>query len=112
MNNIFENAKFGDKFLTRDGRMMLYLRKMPDNNDFHEVLDSDINIEHFHSNGQYCKEYPLPCDIIYEWQEPIDEEELNKKAILDIAKLVLKDEEIVATKLWKAGYRKAKGYEI
>lgn len=106
--NIFENAKFGDKFRTRDGRMMLYLRQMPDNSDFHEVLDSDINIEHFHSNGQYSENYPFPCDIVSEWQESINEEELDRLAMNEIDRMALTNEEITATKLYKAGYRKAK----
>lgn len=109
MKNIFENAKFGDKFRTRDGRMMLYLRKMPDNSDFHEVLDCYINIERFHSNGQYCERYPLPCDIVSEWQEEIDEEKLDELACKHTESMNIPCRyKETALESYKAGYRKAK----
>lgn len=66
MKNIFDNAYFGKQYKTRDGRKMIYLMPCPEG-EMHKLLDEDINIEHFHKNGQYAELYPLPCDIISEW---------------------------------------------
>ena len=76
--NLFENAKFGDKFRTRDGRMAIY--------NYHSIRGwHDIIIEgkgrsyHFadHCNGiirlpqnpdpdiDYCH----PIDIVGKWEE-------------------------------------------
>lgn len=115
MNNIFENAYFGKAYKTRDGRKMIYLIPCP-GGEMHKLLDEDINIEHLHKNGQYAKLYPLPCDIVSEWQEPVDEEELNKLALKEYAEwaLPLKEDEYILdehTKMqieaFKVGYRKS-----
>ena len=79
--NIFENAKFGDKFRTRDGRMAIYLGEshhqelaVHDGDDYYDVYKD------YNSDGTYDANDMKILDIVSEWQEPIDEEELEKMA--------------------------------
>lgn len=82
MSNLFENAKFGDKFRTRDGRMAIFLQKYKVSEFRYEFA-----IEDYDEGRRFylCKEdgsfFHKECgeDIIGKWQE-INEEELDKLA--------------------------------
>lgn len=64
MENIFENASFGDRFKTRDGRLAVYLRKIDGNKDRPHELALYIGhphlkymIEEFHDDGHLQYDY-------------------------------------------------------
>lgn len=132
MNNIFENAEFGDKFRTRDGRKFVYFGKVPSLESlecaYEGLAEHNGLMTYYNEEGKslYCK-YDLPGmdassvdfgqvnseedsidDIIGKWQEPINEEELAKLATLEVNKMEIFDNNITATDIYKAGYRKAK----
>lgn len=102
MDKIFENAKFGDCFKTRDGRKFVYLGEVKSlfghNSSIQGMIEDDDILTYYNSEGKslYC-EYngsainafdidfsQLNCDedcetdIVSEWT--IDEEELDKLA--------------------------------
>lgn len=108
MKNIFENAYFGKSYKTRDGKKAIYhgskkykssdgkvwtyhyLMIEPENVD---VFGEDMVINHYdayiNDNGigrfanlKYYKDSGVNAkyDIISEWKEPINEEELDKLA--------------------------------
>ena len=102
MDKIFENAKFGDCFKTRDGRKFVYLGEVKSlfghNSAIQGMIEDDDILTYYNSEGKslYC-EYngsainafaidfsQLNCDedcetdIVSEWT--IDEEELDKLA--------------------------------
>lgn len=112
MSNIFENAKFGDKFRTRDGRMAIYwVKAEPDYNAL--ILD---DCEVICNNEGKEIHYFASCnmDIASRWQEEINEEELDELANEDAEKAyILKDSNYnlwyLVTETFKRGYRKAKG---
>lgn len=121
---LFENAYFGKPYKTRDGRKALYL------DSFYRLTGEKnvLALEHMEDNLLYVfpdgiyepkdaingrKENPI--DIVSEWQEPINEEELNELAYISFPKLYIpiSGEGIVDTnedyrEAFKAGYRKAK----
>lgn len=126
MNNIFENAKFGDKFVTRDGRMAIivgvYCRVVS------AVLENDWEMVHYYSRNDNGKlNYLFPeKDIVDKWQEEINEEELDRLAKQEGLHLVgfnglnlltqrnkdhadLHNVYELMEMMYKAGYRKAKG---
>lgn len=83
MDNIFENAKFGDKFRTRDGRMAVYICEYPNDDTYRYI----VHVKGYYKSELYCwlgktnmhaedRQY----DIVGKWQEPINEEELDKLA--------------------------------
>jgi hypothetical protein len=110
--NIFENAKFGDKFRTRDGRRAIYGFTVDER---HILIVEDFSaVFRFDDSG--VSNYPNDkIDIVGKWQDPINEEELDKIAIDDIFKVLNQDYldgKISFNKIkeiYKAGYRKAKG---
>lgn len=112
MKNIFENAYFGKAYKTRDGRKALFSRKDGDTFD----LETEDSYNPVRSDGSflYTKEgYESNSDIVSEWQEEINEEELDKLAREDAEKAyVLKDSNYnlwyLVTETFKRGYRKAK----
>lgn len=68
--NIFENAKFGDKFRTRDGRMAIYNGRSIDR--YWLIVERHPwNIIGFNSCGRHSG-LEEDIDIISEWQEPIN----------------------------------------
>lgn len=113
MENMFENAYFGRSYKTRDGRKTIYLGEseyfelaVSDGDDYYYTLNYNFKgepIEHLSSND----------DIVSEWQEEIDEEELDELAINLIYEILddFQDGEKVTFNLLKdlvkAGYRKA-----
>lgn len=78
MNNIFENAYFGKAYKTRDGRKAIYLGCR---DSFHILSPQDYNgIIAYKENGLVCEGEEQELDIVSEWQEEINEEELHKLA--------------------------------
>lgn len=82
MENIFKNAYFGKPYRTRSGEKALYSH-YDDNYNLHELftysqfvwVDNEgfVDEEHLELND--------PNDIVSEWQEEINEVELDKLAI-------------------------------
>ena len=126
--NIFENAKFGDKFRTRDGRKAIYNGRSIDR--YWLIVERHPwNMIGFNSCGRHSG-LEEDIDIISEWQEEINEEELDRLAKqekmhfvrfkecngLDL--LSKRNKEYadlhniyeLMEKMYKAGYRKAKGF--
>ena len=107
-NKLFENAKFGDRFVTRDGRNALYLSK-----DEYAMLFAvegcNCVIACYHDGTMM---YPCDSDydIISRYVEPIDEEELDEIA-KEYEKNYPMDDPCYSYYCYdgfKAGYRKAK----
>lgn len=74
MKKIFEDAYFGKVYKTRDGRKAIYV------GGYRCVIETDTNhLFRFRSNGMY-EGWSTSLDIVSEWQEPIDEEELGELA--------------------------------
>lgn len=121
--NIFKNAKFGDKYRTRDGRKAIFLQ-------FDTIVDEDGkdigNLAYVYTiqDGEYCvnmygydadinvvPDTNMGYDIVGEWHEEINEEELDKLAhSLEVQQLLTVPwddcyEECV--ECFKSGYRKA-----
>lgn len=75
--NIFEGAKFGDRFKTRNGRMAIY--GFPEDERHVLIVENFGAVFRYKDNG--VSNYPNDkIDIIGKWQEPIDEEELDRLA--------------------------------
>lgn len=81
--NIFENAYFGKPYKTRDGRKALYIgeisRDITDNP--HRLVLSVIEDIFVMDDGRlsYLKEYSY--DIVSEWQESINEENIKRLCV-------------------------------
>lgn len=75
MSNIFEGAKFGDAFKTKDGRKAIY--DGYENNYRFLILDGGFDI--------ICNDDGIDTindnDIVGRWVEPIDEKTLNDMAV-------------------------------
>lgn len=76
MKNIFENAQFGDKFRTRDGQKVRYCGKQV----LMYICELDGVLIDFFSDGTYCNSGETNLDIVSEWQEIINDEELEMLA--------------------------------
>lgn len=104
MNNIFENAYFGKPYKTRDGKKAIYIYYGPD------VQHPFINYHHLIYDGQNqivaITNYE---EIISEWQEEINEEELDKFAEESSPRVGKLDNIFSYKEGFKEGYRKAKG---
>ena len=55
MKNIFEDAKFGDKFLTRGGQVVVYWHYKPDDeyDMLHYVIFEDGGWAHYRDDGYW-----------------------------------------------------------
>lgn len=122
--NIFENAKFGDKFRTRDGRMAIfaidirmvkYASGFGDlENPFLLIIDGEATAIRYYSNGKLYKsdKFKVEIDIISKWEEPVDEEELTQLSIDSVKKSLFSNpnrSDFTAYMCgFAAGYRKAK----
>ena len=118
MLNIYENAYFGKPYKTRDGRKALFSRKDGDTFD----LETEDSYNPVRSDGSflYTREgYDSDNDIVSEWQEEINEEELDRLATIEgakaIAHFVNREQSKFAyewadlvKEAYKAGYHKAK----
>lgn len=90
MNNIFENTYFGKVFKTRNGRKAIFYkgvftRARKESNYVTLLLEeSDDLIQGFHTyklDGT-AHDGHTHLDIISEWNNPIDEEELDELAMI------------------------------
>lgn len=78
---IFSNTKFGDKFRTRDGRMALYISEELGVHFLY--VEGEDELDEFDHHGLFYDSYGgklTSFDIIDKWQEPINEEELDRLA--------------------------------
>ena len=110
--NIFENSYFGKPYKTRDGRKALYLY------DYKCWIENDKDYTEYYPDGKWFQANIEHClDIISEWQESIDEKELDELAYEYVSKAPQSGEgyEYQGEWIWedmvdayKAGYRKAK----
>lgn len=132
MKNIFEGAKFGDKFKVRNGNQAIYIESYMSGDILtHYLVQEGLKNPTIqcYDDGQHCmnhkdeKEVLFPdyvqYDIIGKWEELIDEEKLDKLAkSYDIPicfdGCAYSDDEWDEIQDWvedayKSGYRKAKG---
>ena len=107
MKNIFENAYFGKAYKTRDGRKALFME--------HNLYDEYVLVVQDHK-GYYCEIIKGetgryfeedPTDIVSEWQEEINEEELAKQ-YAENSLFGSKTKKQIAYCAYLKGYRKAK----
>lgn len=110
MENIFENAYFGKLYKTRDGRRAVYLKFL--HNNEHHLYVENTGIMDCTQDGLYISMVGRleDLDIISEWQEPIDEDRLDKLAKEYEENYPLDDSaySYYCYDGFKAGYRKAK----
>lgn len=114
MENIFKNAYFGKPYKTRDGRKAIFWHSKEGFNFF--LLDKGIHI--YNNNGVSTYSPENYIDIVSEWQEEINEEELDKIALekypirSEIVENGLKrvkvDPNEPKREYFKVGYRKGK----
>lgn len=112
-NNIFEGAYFGKAYRTKDNTIVkfimqryaddfiIYIPKCKYSVETPHIYN--LNGEFYLGNGEYGHS---ALDIVSEWQEPTDEEELDRLAheYVDNS-LPLLDGDAISC--FKAGYRKA-----
>lgn len=72
MNNIFENAYFGKAYKTRSGKKAILLQPKT----YHVILE-DLTEYSVMKDGLAYDDMTTSYDIVSEWQEEIDEEELD-----------------------------------
>lgn len=112
MKNIFEGAKFGDKFRTRDRRMAIYQRKATIGHFV--VTEESVYNYNVYDSGRCHHGIEFTDDIISKWEEPINEEELDRLAWKEYPDDDDDDTPINGIdnyelrEAFKAGYRKAK----
>lgn len=110
--NIFEGARFGDKFRTRDGRRVLYLGKNGDDLFPHCVYVENEAITFWvQDDGSISLSLPdRPTDIVGKWKEPIDDGKLDRLASsYAIRECLFENAYEDVCNAYRAGYRKAKG---
>lgn len=94
MSNIFENAKFGDKFVTRDGNVAIFHRRFirtyyavpgePSYQGVKLLVKGQAYLIEKGLDGKDMTDYYVttrseqPTDIVGRWQEPIDEGKVEK----------------------------------
>lgn len=115
MDNIFENAKFGDRFRTRDGQMVIYGKRSIFREELHWIHSKDNHTYRVYDDGYVSKDKEDDLDIVSLWQEPIDEKELEEMALHDvieynkeIGNVMTPEQEFFYQEGFNAGYRKAK----
>lgn len=70
MSELFDNAKFGDKFKTRDGKLAIYDRCTAWSVDKpHILLVEDYGISSYSENGSYNSGEEFQFDIVSRWEE-------------------------------------------
>lgn len=111
MKNIFENAKFGDKFKTRDGRMALYLENAATYGKHQLAIDGLAEVFYLIScdDSGICKQN-TDFDIVSRWNDIVVESVLNVVAEAECKRMmdtgVCYPDDVF--EFYKAGYRKAK----
>lgn len=115
MINTFKNAYFGKAYKTRDGRKAIYCKYemiygvVPNSEHSitkHLLLINNMQFVNVFEDGTTVKEKEYPNDIVSEWQEPIDEEKLNKIAT-ESYPYFFSDDIDTWEEAYCAGYRKA-----
>lgn len=113
MENIFENAKFGDRFRTR-GSVVYPIIFLSQKDDVYRFMDVNEYVLEYKAPNETPIGYPRRNDleVVGKWEEPVDEEKLTKMAN---AYMLHPDRTIESYALlaemmeaFKAGYRKAK----
>jgi len=122
MENIFENAKFGDVFVTRDGRQATFVGLFIDDEQKiwrKIVIANESEIRYYNNSGKsgLLGKYDgdFPNDLVSRYQKPIDEMKLELDTILymrEYCKATEADETLFEYEdmktAYKRGYRKAK----
>lgn len=107
MENIFKNAYFGKAYKMRDGRKAIYIYYGADSifpfiDRHHIIIEGTPHITTSQSDSG---------EVVSEWSEEIDEEELGKIAIEESKNLPLLDTKVgkavAYSRGYKDGYRKA-----
>lgn len=84
MNNIFKNACFGKAYRTSDDRKAVYIHHYKDSesDDMHYlIIEGSVVTYVWRADGKIAPNYNNDgLDIVSEWQESIDEEELDRVA--------------------------------
>lgn len=83
MNNIFENAYFGKVYKTRDGHKAIYIYKETIYPFRHALSLGGVVNAMYKENGLYDMEKEVDnyhADIVSEWEESVDEKELDDMA--------------------------------
>lgn len=109
MNNIFENAYLGKAYKTRDCKKVIFLRTFVCNGYKHYVSTGELEYS-VREDGKVDKNlFPYEEDIVSEWSEEINEEELDELADkLNPYQFVYdSDNSNCWDEGFKAGYRKA-----
>lgn len=118
MKNIFENVSFGDVFKTRDGKKAVFIGIAEEVVWSKYVFCYVCHIEglafgtyyYYNEDGLNFHGVEQDIDIISRWEEPIDDDKLEKIAkqecidMMDSGKCHADD----VFEFYKAGYRKAK----
>ena len=115
-NDIFENAYFGKPYRTRDGRKAIYFYQT-ERNKWHElIVEGDtVSLPYIDNGlavGWHLNNHEWPDDIVSEWHEEINEDELDKLA--ESKAFEFENGEMTDISYrdfmlgYKAGYRKAK----
>lgn len=78
MNNIFKNAYFGKEYRTRDGRKAIFHRNA--NDKVWYLIKEDIHDRIPYNADGTCRGDNCH-DIVAEWQEEVNEEELEELII-------------------------------
>lgn len=125
-NNIFDGAYLGKQYRTRDGRkaiLISYNQRKPMEPYVCAVacyLDDSIksNCYNFNEFGRRRTDLISDSDIVAEWHEEINDEEVDSLAaewVADNGKVYVIEEDVMeltnfdtARAAYKAGYRKAK----
>jgi len=116
---MFENAKFGDKFITKKKQQALVVGNLEEEHIVYLLTDGGVyywaNYDGMPLNKDLSidTEDILQLQIVSKYQEPIDEEELQKLAEEDaLTTRVIKEYNYnmwyLVTETFKAGYKKAK----
>ena len=110
MNNIFKDAYFSKPYKTRDGRKAIYTIMSCDSH-WLAIQDTSLTWE-YNDNGELSSGIDAAMDIISEWDEEIDEEEVNKLASEYIKTKKEPQMRIASYYGFLAGYHKAKEKQL
>lgn len=84
MNNLFKDAYFGKMYMTRDGRKAIYFFQNGTSKWHDLIVEGErISLPYQDSGlavGKHLKNPEWPEDIVSEWEESINEEDLDKLA--------------------------------
>lgn len=125
MDNIFENAYFGKAYKTRDGSKAIFICERTNcavwdlDRPYACVIEGYGEIWNYFPNGRlyFVEKFETENDIISEWEEPINEDELDKlanKKMLEEIKIAKQSESLGQcygvdfVSGFKVGYRAAK----